>query len=307
MDNSKNLLRKYPPSTLVLILFFTGSLLFICFALLHENAMKNAVREDGIIENLQAILYLLGAVVWFYAASINPRDFKGERRRVIFYILFGGVFLFIFLEEISWGQRIFGFSTPTDLRELNMQGETNIHNIGTEDSMMWLNVLQALLFAAVGIMIPLLDLMSNKIHVNLMKLRLPIVNHNMIACFGISLNFYYEPGFHWSVPIRIACLIAPIILILSRRLQWLIEKFKYPLFQMFALISTGFIIIALNLNIETANYLKNNVAWEVRELFLALALVFFATYEAYRVLMRRNNPLTTDDKMVPPDSSTSNH
>lgn len=33
------------------------------------------------------------------------------------------------LEEISWGQRIFGFETPELLQRYNLQKETNIHNL----------------------------------------------------------------------------------------------------------------------------------------------------------------------------------
>jgi tetratricopeptide (TPR) repeat protein len=33
------------------------------------------------------------------------------------------------MEEISWGQRVFGWSTPAFLKERNLQGEINIHNI----------------------------------------------------------------------------------------------------------------------------------------------------------------------------------
>jgi hypothetical protein len=32
-------------------------------------------------------------------------------------------------EEISWGQRVFDWSTPESISELNAQNETNIHNI----------------------------------------------------------------------------------------------------------------------------------------------------------------------------------
>ena len=35
----------------------------------------------------------------------------------------------LLLEEISWGQRIFGWSTPERLENLNAQQETNLHNI----------------------------------------------------------------------------------------------------------------------------------------------------------------------------------
>lgn len=32
-------------------------------------------------------------------------------------------------EEISWGQRIFGFETPDWLKTKNLQKETNFHNL----------------------------------------------------------------------------------------------------------------------------------------------------------------------------------
>ena len=43
--------------------------------------------------------------------------------------------VFVAGEEISWGQRIFGFATPDFLLPLNQQGEFNVHNIslGTSD------------------------------------------------------------------------------------------------------------------------------------------------------------------------------
>ncbi len=42
----------------------------------------------------------------------------------------GRAFFQIFLEEISWGQRIFGFATP-EVFSKNSQGETNLHNFRT--------------------------------------------------------------------------------------------------------------------------------------------------------------------------------
>ena len=37
--------------------------------------------------------------------------------------------MFVCLEEISWGQRIFGFQTPEGIRDINAQREFNIHNL----------------------------------------------------------------------------------------------------------------------------------------------------------------------------------
>jgi hypothetical protein len=36
------------------------------------------------------------------------------------------------LEEISWGQRLFGFATPETLAEINWQQEFNFHNVQTD-------------------------------------------------------------------------------------------------------------------------------------------------------------------------------
>ncbi len=47
------------------------------------------------------------------------------------YILGGIALVFIAGEEISWGQRIFEFTTPEFLRDLNRQNEFNVHNLQT--------------------------------------------------------------------------------------------------------------------------------------------------------------------------------
>lgn len=47
----------------------------------------------------------------------------------IFLLLLGLLCLVCFGEEISWGQRIFGWQTPDTIKELNVQQETNIHNL----------------------------------------------------------------------------------------------------------------------------------------------------------------------------------
>ena len=58
-----------------------------------------------------------------------------HRRDVLGLILAGGlalVLVVIAMEEISWGQRLFGFATPETLAELNWQSEFNFHNVQTD-------------------------------------------------------------------------------------------------------------------------------------------------------------------------------
>jgi hypothetical protein len=85
--------------------------------------LRPLAAEDGLFESLTAIL-AFGAAILF-AAGIRK---SGSRRlRLARLWLALGFFLFA-MEEISWGQRILGWTTPAALSALNYQGETNIHN-----------------------------------------------------------------------------------------------------------------------------------------------------------------------------------
>jgi len=48
--------------------------------------------------------------------------------RYLYLALAVGLFLSA-MEEISWGQRLFGWGTPAALEEINFQGETTLHNV----------------------------------------------------------------------------------------------------------------------------------------------------------------------------------
>ena len=49
----------------------------------------------------------------------------------LFFALLSLACLYVVLEEISWGQRIFGWESPDYFKSQNLQGETNLHNIVT--------------------------------------------------------------------------------------------------------------------------------------------------------------------------------
>ncbi len=89
--------------------------------------------EDHLIENLGAILFFVAALLFFVCYRLSSRgdmdtgNFPPKRNR---YYLFLAILFFIGCgEEISWGQRIFGWNSPKIVHELNRQRETNFHNI----------------------------------------------------------------------------------------------------------------------------------------------------------------------------------
>ena len=101
--------------------------------LLPADVILALTVEDGLIENIGAISFLLASSVFFgaYAYSSGLENHLGGLRtqRNTFYLLLGILFLICFGEEVSWGQRVYHWMTPEWLKGINLQGETNLHNI----------------------------------------------------------------------------------------------------------------------------------------------------------------------------------
>jgi len=90
---------------------------------IDDNFDEMIFHEDGPVENATAIAYFISFI---FSLAIA----KSFKERPIFFALFLILalgLLFIALEEISWGQRIFNFETPDWIPE-NLQEEANIHN-----------------------------------------------------------------------------------------------------------------------------------------------------------------------------------
>jgi hypothetical protein len=92
-----------------------------------EAYTKYFEREDAFSEYLQALNYFLAAIVSFYVFVLAKRN--GLSILSALYLFLGLGLLFVSLEEISWGQRIFGISNPEYFNENNVQEELTIHNL----------------------------------------------------------------------------------------------------------------------------------------------------------------------------------
>ena len=107
----------------------TGCLVFSIFFstifYLHTSVFIALAREDGVIEYFQFLCFIATSIIWLFVA-MNAHN-RLKVLKVVSIVLFFG-FLFVAGEEISWGQRIFGFDTPEGLSE-NSQGEANLHNL----------------------------------------------------------------------------------------------------------------------------------------------------------------------------------
>lgn len=89
-------------------------------------ALKFAA-EDGLVEYGTAIALLTSCIVLVR----NGLSIRGRAGRLAVGLTFFYALLFFFGagEEVSWGQRIFGWETSEAMKELNRQDETNFHNL----------------------------------------------------------------------------------------------------------------------------------------------------------------------------------
>ena len=101
---------------------------FVALSWLHKPLFRFLTGEDGLFEWLGFGAYVVAAV----AAGLAARELarRGQRLHTVLFVLFTLGCVLVAGEEISWGQRIFGFGTPEGLSEINRQSETTVHNIG---------------------------------------------------------------------------------------------------------------------------------------------------------------------------------
>ena len=106
----------------------TLALLLVLLALsrLSPAMYASLEAEDGLVEWL-TVVGLLGVALELLRRYVGFRQNQTFLWRLV---MLGGALLFVFGagEEISWGQRIFGFGESLDL-SANRQGETNLHNL----------------------------------------------------------------------------------------------------------------------------------------------------------------------------------
>ncbi len=106
----------------VLVVLFS----FIWFAIVGDYKMLKG--EFGIVENM-TVLFLVAAIGFCVSAiiKVNKLRMAGFLRAWLFVLILGATYFA--LEEISYGQHMFGWGTAEAWKELNDQGETNLHNV----------------------------------------------------------------------------------------------------------------------------------------------------------------------------------
>jgi hypothetical protein len=173
------------------------------------NLVEKLAYEDGIVETFGAIMFLVASFGFglVFLRSMNQVDMSKDQargsggiKRNILSLLLSLFFLVCFMEEISWGQRIFDIETPAAMKKVNRQGEINIHNLkwfhGKDESgkrkPFWQLLINgdrlfSMFWFGYGVCIPLIVKFSCRMKELLAKIRLPLVPMQYV--FLLMLNY----------------------------------------------------------------------------------------------------------------------
>lgn len=105
--------------------------LLAALALLSKSTFRPifnfVVAEDSLLEWPQFVFALAAGLMFIWMGIQFIR--KGQWVVGAAHLLIGVCGVFVAGEEISWGQRIFGWAEPESLGAINHQKELNVHNI----------------------------------------------------------------------------------------------------------------------------------------------------------------------------------
>lgn len=160
---------------------------FYPFTLSNQKGWRSIVwSENGIIELLQALLLFL--TLLFLFNNLIKKNLNIPKLIKIFLIIeFLGLFYF-FMEEISWGQHFFKFTTPELIKNLNHQNEFNLHNISQIFNQLPRNLV--LLWCTFSI--PIIKLMKVKENKDLYKIINP---ENKMIIISFIIMIFTIPNF----------------------------------------------------------------------------------------------------------------
>lgn len=228
-NNSYKLILKKILVFISIIIIITGFMFFF----FNYPLYKKHFQYEGCNEYFQAVFYFLAS---FMSMLICLILFK--KKSYLFgnlYIALSIMLLFVFGEEISWGQRIFNLSIGSYFKEKNIQNEINIHNL--EDFFILFNCIGFFIIGFYGTFLRII--LPSKWKLN---------NQSIVNLF--TVDYYLIPYF---APIMLISLYASIIVYFhkdptsvtnSDLVYFLFDKF--PLLHLYEiaelLLSMGFLL-----------------------------------------------------------------
>ncbi|HKB15834.1 MAG TPA: hypothetical protein VKF62_07200 [Planctomycetota bacterium] len=141
------------------------------------------IREDGLVEWLTVVGFFACAVVAFRVwAALRAEGGRVPAARSWLFLAL--LCLFVCAEEISWGQRIFGWESPAWFLVYNRQKETTLHNLkfGNFNVNKWVfGKFLAVVNVAWALLLPILWRRLPSVRVFVRRLGIPLAQNYHIA------------------------------------------------------------------------------------------------------------------------------
>ena len=227
----------------------------------RTGLLARSTRENGFFEMASSmLLFCAGSYLLYASRKLSPAGLRLAIRLLAVLLVIGA------LEEISWGQHLFGFETG-DFFASNKQQETNLHNFLPP----WLfGLIVNLGFYIMFVYIPIFahlfeERLANSRH-SLLEVLTPVVpsvHLILVFCFGFALQKY----FIFETLSDTAALVIALVMIsivVFRKPQTLLL-----LHLLFSIAATGFFMLS-----HTA-FSYQNVQYEIRELIFIYAMIYW--------------------------------
>lgn len=287
--------RLHSPSPALAFLVMCAGVCLIAVFLFDPETFRAMAEEDSPIEWLSALLVLGASGLFAIEAIGRGRCGLGSNwlERLQFAIACGFALLFflIGMEEISWMQRIAGFDTPTEIQEINWQGEFNLHNIHTDLS-------ETVYYTGAGIFLLLFPLLRETVKAGAETIDafLDFAPARSVAAISApTAMFNYG---HWNlIPVQLTAFIA--LLVMLAFAQAARRRGDIGEASLFGFLAVGImagqaIFLALGQRmIEIPN------ATEFKELFISIGIGWYAME---RFARRRKHGLRSSQSESPPVS-----
>jgi hypothetical protein len=181
----------------IVLLPFIIALVGASTALMGKEIFKWFTDEDRFAENLQVVIWALTFLLGFI---VMRRIWNaGYKSVALLYLLLNIGIFFLIGEEVSWGQRIFGWETPESMMAMNKQKETNLHNIhGVGDTFKWIHVI----IGFYGTFLPLIARQTQALARHRKVLSMLVPHYVLLPYFAAALLWRLQANL-WNPPKRL--------------------------------------------------------------------------------------------------------
>jgi hypothetical protein len=191
--------------------YVVAALAGVVFWFADRSVLEASGLEDAFAENLTALLYFMAALLTL-SAFVSSRSGTGRFFNIgttgnVWLLLLAAFFFVCFGEEVSWGQRIFGWGTPEAWTELNGHHETNLHNL-LDHAQLGNERLLTLIALSYGVVLPFLNLWSPRMRSFIEWTGVPVPPIELSGLFVLTFVVYRILRFYY--PVELSAIAKPI-------------------------------------------------------------------------------------------------